>query len=58
MVTNLTVVRELKLYKKMYSYLFNSVTRIIDVCKDPVAKDLLIAAQQETEEIHVSEDTN
>ncbi len=56
MITNLNVVKELKLYKKMYKHLFNSVTRIINICKDPVAKDLLIIAQQETEEIYVSED--
>ena len=58
MVTDLTMVKELKLYKKMYSHLFKSVTHIIEICKDPVAKDLLIVAQQETEEIYVSEDIN
>ena len=56
MITDLTMVKELKLYKKMYKQLFNSVTRIIEICKDPIAKDLLIVAQQETEEIYVSED--
>ena len=56
MITNLTMVKELKLYKKMYKHLFNSVTRIIEICKDPIAKDLLIMAQQETEEIYISED--
>lgn len=56
MITNLTMVKELKLYKKMYKHLFNSVTRIIEICKDPIAKDLLITAQQETEEIYVSDD--
>ena len=56
MITNLTMVKELKLYKKMYKHLFNSVTRIIEICKDPIAKDLLIMAQQETEEIYVSDD--
>lgn len=58
MITNLTVVKELKLYKKMYKHLFNSITHIIEICKDPVAKDLLIVAQQETEEIYVSEDVS
>lgn len=56
MITDLAMVKELKLYKKMYKHLFNSVTRIIEICKDSIAKDLLIAAQQETEEIYVSED--
>ena len=56
MVTDLTTVKELKLYKKMYKHLFNSVTHTIEVCRDPIAKDLLIVAQQETEEIYVSED--
>ena len=56
MITNLTMVKELKLYKKMYKHLFNSVTRIIEICKDPIAKDLLIVAQQEAEEIYISED--
>lgn len=58
MITNLTIIKELKLYKKMYKHLFNSVSRIIEICKDPIAKDLLIVAQQETEEIYVSEDIN
>ena len=56
MVTDLTTVKELKLYKKMYKHLFISVTHTIEVCRDPIAKDLLIVAQQETEEIYVSED--
>lgn len=56
MITNLTIAKELKLYKKMYGHLFNSVTRIIKICKDPIAKDLLITAQQETEEIYILED--
>lgn len=56
MITNFTTEKELKLYKKMYRHLFNSVTRIVEICRDPIAKDLLIVAQQETEEIYVSED--
>lgn len=56
MITNLTVVKELKLYKKMYKHLFKSITHIIEICKDPIAKDLLIVAQQEAEEIYISED--
>lgn len=56
MITNLKMVKELKLYKKMYKHLFNSVTQIIEICKDPISKDLLIVAQQETEEIYISED--
>lgn len=58
MITNLTLAKELKLYKKMYKHLFNSVTRTIEICQDPIAKDLLIVAQQETEEIYVSEDVS
>lgn len=56
MITDLKIAKELKLYKKMYNHLFNAVTRIIKICQDPVAKNLLITAQQETEEIYVSED--
>lgn len=56
MITDLAIAKELKLYKKMYKHLFNSVTHIIEICQDPIAKDLLIVAQQETEEIYISED--
>ena len=56
MITNLTMVKELKLYKKMYKHLFNSITSTIEICKDPIAKDLLIVAQQEAEEIYISKD--
>ena len=40
----------------MYRHLFNSVTHIIELCTDPVVKNLLIIAQQETEEIYINED--
>ena len=56
MITDIELIKELKLYKKMYNHLFSTVTRTIEVCRDPIAKDLLIVAQQETEEIYVSED--
>ena len=48
-------IRELHLYSKMYNHLFNSVSDVINNCKDEKSKHLLIKAQQETEEIYMSE---
>ena len=47
---------ESELYKKMYYHLFNKVTDVIDICNDRTAKNLLVKAQQETEEIYISAD--
>ena len=44
---------ELELYRKMYYHLFNSVTDAIKICKNSTVKELLIKAQQETEEIYI-----
>ena len=42
-----------ELYKKMYCRLFNRVTDIIETCNNEEIKNLLIKAQQETEEIYI-----
>lgn len=47
---------ENELYKKMYFKLFNKVTDAIEVCKDDNVKAILIKAQQETEEMYISQD--
>ena len=46
-------------YEKMYLMLFNAVTDALEqitTCNYGSARDLLIAAQQKTEEIYISED--
>ena len=46
-----------EIYKKMYLRLFNRVTDAIELIKEgkgAQAEELLIAAQQETEEIYIS----
>ncbi|MBQ8184070.1 MAG: hypothetical protein IJ025_09270 [Clostridia bacterium] len=45
---------ENELYKKMYFRLFNKVTDAIEICEDESVKDILIKAQQETEEMYMS----
>ena len=49
---------ENELYKKMYLRLFNKVTDAIEICKDPRVRDILIKAQQETEEMYMDQDTS
>ena len=56
MIVDFETKKELQLFKIMYRHLFNSVTHIIELCTDPVVKNLLIIAQQETEEIYINED--
>lgn len=45
---------DLEMYKKMYSKLFNSVTDVIEICKDEKSVELLKKAQKETEEIYIT----
>ena len=49
---------ELKLYKKMYYHLFNAVTDVLDITNEEKVKELLIKAQQETEEIYIGAEDN
>ncbi len=46
--------RELELYKKMYGVLFNAATDIIEETDDEQTKQILIQAQQKTEEIYMN----
>lgn len=46
--------RDLEMYKKMYSTLFNSVTDVISICKDEKSVELLKKAQIETENIYMT----
>lgn len=54
-MSDIKTMRELKLYKKMYCHIFNTVTDAIEICDDLKVKEMLIKAQQETEEIYISE---
>ncbi len=45
---------ENELYKKMYCLLFNQVTDAIELTSDEKVKEILIKAQQDTEEIYIS----
>ncbi len=47
------IARELDLYKKMYHTLFNVVTDTIEQTEDIATKNILIKAQQDTEEIYM-----
>ena len=42
-------------YKQMYFKLFNRVTDAIEICDDDKVKAILINAQQETEEMYISQ---
>ena len=46
--------KELELYKKMYSTLFNTITDVIETTQDEQVKRILISAQQKTEEIYIN----
>lgn len=57
-MTDINLIRDLNAFKKMYSYLFNTLTDAIKVCQDPVVKNMLIKAQQHTEGIYSGECCN
>ncbi len=54
-MTEINLIRDLNAFKKMYSYIFNTVTDAINICQDPNVKNMLIQAQQHTEEIYCGE---
>ncbi len=47
--------RELELYKKMYYSIFNATTDAINICENDLVKQILIKAQQKTEEMYMQE---
>lgn len=53
MIIDFNEIRDLKLYKKMYLHLLNTVIDLCDTCKDPVAVTRLIEVQQEVEDIFI-----
>ena len=54
-MTDIQLIRDLDAFKKMYRYLFNAVTDAINISDEPEVKDILIKAQQRTEEIYIGE---
>ncbi len=52
-MTDIQIIRDLDAFKKMYRYLFNAITDAINVCSEPEVKNILISAQQRTEEIYI-----
>jgi len=54
-MNDINITRELGAYKKMYNYIFNEVTKVIEECHDSDVKEKLIKAQQYTEGIFTGE---
>ena len=52
-MTDIQLIRDLDTLKKMYRYLFNAVTDAVNICNEYDVKDILISAQQRTEEIYI-----
>lgn len=43
-----------EMYRKMYCKLFNTITDVLQICKDDVCSDILKNAQRETEEFYTT----
>lgn len=53
-MTEIEMKKELELYKKMYYCLFNAITNALEQNDYEAAKQLLITAQQKTEDIYIN----
>ncbi|MGN1316473.1 MAG: hypothetical protein ACI4VW_05345 [Acutalibacteraceae bacterium] len=53
----LGLLRQIYMYKKMYTRNFNTMTKAIDICQDSIVKELLIKCQQDTEEMYITKGT-
>ena len=52
---DISVIRELHCYKRMYNSLQKTITECIGECRDLVVREKLIKAQQESEDIYTGE---
>ena len=50
----LGLLRQVYMYKKMYTRNFKAMTKAVEICQDPIVKELLIKCQQDTEELYIT----
>ena len=55
-MTDIELIRELHCYKKMYNCLQGTITECIKTCRDLEAREKLIKAQQDAEDIYTGEE--